>query len=95
MAESVQADRTQGSAGRRTNAAKKTPKRAPTLGTEDEERAFWECHDTADYVDWSRRGETVFPDRRPARPRRRTGTPKPVTETLCGLSWGSAAEPCS
>jgi len=29
-------------------------KPVPEFKSEDEERAFWEKHDTADYVDWSR-----------------------------------------
>ncbi|MDD5389081.1 MAG: CopG family antitoxin [Gallionellaceae bacterium] len=32
----------------------KHPKPIPRFETEDEERAFWETHDSADYVDWSK-----------------------------------------
>jgi predicted DNA binding CopG/RHH family protein len=34
--------------------------------SEAEERAFWETHDTADYVDWSRARVASFPDLRPS-----------------------------
>lgn len=34
----------------------------PRFESEAEERAFWESHDTADYVDWSRARTAIFPD---------------------------------
>jgi predicted DNA binding CopG/RHH family protein len=37
-------------------------KRIPDFASEREERKFWETHDTADYVDWSRARVAVFPD---------------------------------
>jgi predicted DNA binding CopG/RHH family protein len=38
----------------------------PALPSEAEERAFWETHDTADYVDWTQAKHAVFPDLRPS-----------------------------
>ena len=38
----------------------------PAFKSESEERAFWETHDTAEYVDWSRAKPAVFPDLRPS-----------------------------
>lgn len=29
-------------------------KKVPTFKTEEEERAFWETHDSSDYVDWTK-----------------------------------------
>ena len=29
-------------------------KKVPTFKTEQEEREFWETHDSSDYVDWTR-----------------------------------------
>ena len=35
-------------------------KPVPTVENESAERAFWESHDSADYVDWSRAERTRF-----------------------------------
>ncbi|XSG84732.1 MAG: CopG family antitoxin [Methylohalobius sp. ZOD2] len=37
---------------------KKTP---PKIETEAQERAFWESHDSSDYVDWQRAQTASFP----------------------------------
>lgn len=41
-------------------------KRIPDFASEAEERAFWETHDTTDYVDWSRARRVSFPNLRPS-----------------------------
>jgi predicted DNA binding CopG/RHH family protein len=50
--------------------ASKTPGAAPTarprFATEAEERAFWEGHDSADYVDWSRAEPVRLPNLKPS-----------------------------
>jgi len=38
----------------------------PEFRSEAEERAFWETHDTADYVDWSQGRTVTFPNLRPS-----------------------------
>ncbi|MBI4737610.1 MAG: BrnA antitoxin family protein [candidate division NC10 bacterium] len=38
----------------------------PRFESEADERAFWETHDTADYVDWSRARVAVFPNLKPS-----------------------------
>ena len=38
----------------------------PGFDSEAEERAFWETHDTADYVDWSRARTGIFPNLKPS-----------------------------
>ncbi|MFA6109556.1 MAG: BrnA antitoxin family protein [Candidatus Latescibacterota bacterium] len=38
----------------------------PRFNSEAQERAFWEEHDTADYVDWSRAKAGVFPNLKPS-----------------------------
>lgn len=43
----------------------KTLKPIPTFKSEKEERAFWESHDTADYMDWSKARRAVFPNLKP------------------------------
>ena len=38
----------------------------PVFKTEVEERAFWESHDSSDYVDWSKAKRTRFPNLKPS-----------------------------
>lgn len=44
----------------------KHSKQIPTFATEVEERAFWESHDSADYVDWSQAKRAALPNLRPS-----------------------------
>lgn len=41
-------------------------KRIPKFKDEDEERAFWASHDSADYVDWKKQKNAIFPNLRPS-----------------------------
>ncbi len=41
-------------------------KKIPEFKTEAEERAFWETHDSSDYVDWSKAQSTSFPNLKPS-----------------------------
>jgi predicted DNA binding CopG/RHH family protein len=41
-------------------------KPAPQFSTETEERAFWETHDSTDYVDWSRAEKVQLPNLKPS-----------------------------
>ena len=41
-------------------------KKIPTFGTEAEERAFWENHDSSDYHDWSKAGTVSMPNLKPS-----------------------------
>ena len=45
---------------------KKRSKIPPKFRTEAEERAFWESHDSADYVDWSQAKPTRLPNLKPS-----------------------------
>ena len=45
---------------------RKQPKPIPRFRSESDERAFWETHDTADYVDWSRARVGFFPNLKPS-----------------------------
>ena len=47
-------------------AKRKALKPIPKFASEAEERAFWETHDTAEYVDWSQLRLGVFPDLKPS-----------------------------
>jgi predicted DNA binding CopG/RHH family protein len=39
-----------------------TLKQVPSFRDRDEEAAFWDSHDSADYLDWSKASKTVFPN---------------------------------
>ena len=41
-------------------------KQIPDFNTEDEERAFWATHDSADHLDWSQARSAVFPRLKPS-----------------------------
>jgi predicted DNA binding CopG/RHH family protein len=41
-------------------------KRIPKPKSEDQERAFWAKHDSADYIDWSQGKRAVFPNLKPS-----------------------------
>ncbi len=43
----------------------KQPKAVPKFATEAEERAFWESHDTTEYLDWSKARKAVLPNLKP------------------------------
>lgn len=38
----------------------------PHFGTEAEERAFWQTHDSADYLDWSKAVRARLPNLKPS-----------------------------
>ncbi len=40
-------------------------KQIPKFASEAEERAFWETHDSADYVDWTKAKRTTLPNLKP------------------------------
>ena len=42
------------------------PKLLPDFSDEDEERAFWATHDSAEYLDWSQARPAVFPRLKPS-----------------------------
>jgi len=41
-------------------------KKLPVFANEAEERAFWESHDSTDYVDWSKAQKVRFPNLKPS-----------------------------
>jgi predicted DNA binding CopG/RHH family protein len=44
----------------------KDAKKPPTFANESEERAFWESHDSTDFVDWDRAERVRFPNLKPS-----------------------------
>jgi predicted DNA binding CopG/RHH family protein len=43
----------------------KQPKAVPKFASEAEERAFWETHDSTEYLDWSKSQKAVLPNLKP------------------------------
>lgn len=43
-----------------------TRKRIPVFKNEDEEREFWATHDSAEFFDWSKAKQSVFPNLKPS-----------------------------
>jgi predicted DNA binding CopG/RHH family protein len=43
-----------------------TLKPVPHFSSEAEERAFWESHDTTDYVDWGKAERVILPNLKPS-----------------------------
>ena len=42
------------------------PKKIPKFKNEDEERAFWDQHDSTDFVDWSKAQRVTLPNLKPS-----------------------------
>ncbi|MBS4095480.1 MAG: BrnA antitoxin family protein [Sulfuricella sp.] len=40
-------------------------KAIPSFATEAEERAFWESHDSSEYMDWNKATKVVMPNLKP------------------------------
>ena len=41
-------------------------KKLPRFKTESEERAFWQQHDSADHIDWTKAKKASFPNLKPS-----------------------------
>jgi len=48
-----------------TNNTKKI-KQIPSFSNEDEEREFWDTHDSTEFINWNRAVPTTFPNLRPS-----------------------------
>jgi len=44
----------------------KKVKRVPKFASEQEEREFWEAHDSSDYVDWAEAESVALPNLKPS-----------------------------
>lgn len=44
---------------------KKHFKKLPKFKNEDEEREFWDTHDSTEYFDWSKAKNVIFPNLKP------------------------------
>lgn len=45
---------------------KKRSDKRPSFSTEAQEAAFWDAHDSTDYVDWSKATRAEFPNLKPS-----------------------------
>jgi predicted DNA binding CopG/RHH family protein len=57
-------------------------KSVPAFATEAEERKFWETHDSADYVDWSKAKRAVLPNLKPTTSTISLRLPKHLLEAI-------------
>ena len=44
----------------------KQRKNIPSFKSEEEERAFWETHDSTDYLDWTKAQHVIMPNLKPS-----------------------------
>ena len=44
----------------------KQRKNIPSFKSEEEERAFWETHDSTDYLDWTKAQQVIMPNLKPS-----------------------------
>ncbi len=58
----------------------------PSFRSEQEERAFWETHDTTDYVDWSQGQIARFPNLKPTTKTISLRLPVPLLADLKALA---------
>jgi hypothetical protein len=52
---------------KKVNNKTKVLKKIPKFKNEDEERDFWDTHDSSDYFDWSKAKRVVFPNLKPTK----------------------------
>jgi predicted DNA binding CopG/RHH family protein len=59
-----------------------TRKKIPDFASEAEERAFWERHDSAEYVDWSRAATVRMPNLKPSTKTISLRLPEPLLQRI-------------
>jgi len=59
-----------------------TRKKIPDFASEEEERAFWERHDSAEYVDWSRATTVRMPNLKPSTKTISLRLPEPLLQRI-------------
>jgi predicted DNA binding CopG/RHH family protein len=60
----------------------KTLKPVPAFANEADERAFWETHDSTDYVDWSKAQRVRLPNLKPSSAAISLRLPVPLLERI-------------
>ena len=66
--------------------SKRHLKQIPKFASEAEERRFWEAHDSADFVDWSRASVLSLPHLRPSTETISLRLPAPLLSDLKALA---------
>ncbi len=66
--------------------SKRSLKPIPKFASEAEERQFWETHDSADYVDWSRATVVSLPNLKPSTETISLRLPAPLLSDLKALA---------
>ncbi len=59
-----------------------TRKKVPEFASKAEERAFWETHDSSDYVDWSKAKKVRLPNLKPSTKTISLRLPEPMLERI-------------
>jgi len=66
----------------RESSMSKPRKRPPEFQTEAEERAFWESHDSSEYLDWTKAQRGQFPNLKPSTKTISLRLPVPLLERI-------------
>ena len=66
--------------------SKRRLKQIPEFASEADERQFWDTHDSADYVDWSKATVVSFPKLRPSTETISLRLPAPLLSDLKALA---------
>ena len=66
--------------------SKRSLKQVPEFASEAEERVFWETHDSADYVDWSKAAVVSMPNLKPSTETISLRLPAPLLSDLKALA---------
>ena len=66
--------------------SKRSLKPIPKFASEAEERQFWEMHDSADYVDWSKASVVSLPNLKPSTETISLRLPAPLLSDLKALA---------
>ena len=66
--------------------SKRSLKPIPKFASEAEERRFWETHDSADYVDWSKAAVVSLPNLKPSTETISLRLPAPLLSDLKALA---------
>ncbi len=59
-----------------------TRKTIPEFASEEEERLFWQTHDSADYLDWSEAKHVKMPNLKPSTKTISVRLPEPLLEDI-------------
>jgi len=70
---------------------KKQLKTIPEFANEQEERRFWEEHDSSEFVDWSKARQVVLPNLKPTTKTISLRLPQHLLDSILMLRFSSSA----